>query len=124
MSVFRLQGSRVYYVNKEIANLSISFPRDQLLSMGTMIGKFTKASAISSVHMISGANIIADGQVPHQLNGSGSPGATRPVQGTYHNLSISTRHANSISLAQVWIKANGVMVSLIFQLPIGSAVPC
>ncbi|KAI2765329.1 hypothetical protein DTO012A8_9452 [Penicillium roqueforti] len=42
MSVFRLQGSRVYYVNKEIANLSISFPRDQLLSMGTMIGKYTK----------------------------------------------------------------------------------
>ncbi|KAI2723123.1 uncharacterized protein N7518_002387 [Penicillium psychrosexuale] len=44
MSVFRLQGSRVYYVDKEIANLSISFPRDQLLSMGTMIGKYTKAS--------------------------------------------------------------------------------
>lgn len=42
MSVFRLQGSRVYYVNKEIANLSVSFPRDELLSMGTMVGKFTK----------------------------------------------------------------------------------
>lgn len=117
MSVFRLQGSRVYYVNKEIANLSISFPRDQLLSMGTMIGKYTKASVISSVHiLISDANIMADGQVPHQPNSSGSPGATRPVQGTYHNLDNSTRHANSISLAQVWIKANGVMVSLIFQL--------
>ncbi|KXG52713.1 Pseudouridine synthase/archaeosine transglycosylase [Penicillium griseofulvum] len=41
-SVFRLQGSRVYYVNKDIANLSVSFPRDVLLSCGTMIGKFTK----------------------------------------------------------------------------------
>lgn len=42
MSVFRLQGSRVYYVNKEIANLSVSFPRETLLSCGTMVGKFTK----------------------------------------------------------------------------------
>ncbi|KAJ5558993.1 Pseudouridine synthase/archaeosine transglycosylase [Penicillium sp. DV-2018c] len=42
LSVFRLQGSRVYYVKKEIANLSVSFPRDVLLSMGTMVGKFTK----------------------------------------------------------------------------------
>ncbi|KAJ5506728.1 hypothetical protein LT330_010432 [Penicillium expansum] len=42
MSVFRLQGSRVYYVNKEIANLSVSFPRETLLSIGTMVGKFTK----------------------------------------------------------------------------------
>ncbi|KAJ5783052.1 Pseudouridine synthase/archaeosine transglycosylase [Penicillium paradoxum] len=41
-SVFRLQGSRVYYVDKSIANLSVSFPRDALLSMGTMVGKFTK----------------------------------------------------------------------------------
>ncbi|KGO65579.1 Pseudouridine synthase/archaeosine transglycosylase [Penicillium italicum] len=47
MSVFRLQGSRVFYVNKEIANLSVSFPRETLLSCGTMIGKFTKASDIS-----------------------------------------------------------------------------
>jgi 60S ribosome subunit biogenesis protein NIP7 len=45
LSVFRLQGSRVYYVKKEIANLSISFPRDVLLSMGTMVGKFTKVSS-------------------------------------------------------------------------------
>ncbi|KAJ5873931.1 Pseudouridine synthase/archaeosine transglycosylase [Penicillium soppii] len=42
LSVFRLQGSRVYYVDKELANLSTSIPRDQLLSMGTMVGKFTK----------------------------------------------------------------------------------
>ncbi|KAJ5468955.1 Pseudouridine synthase/archaeosine transglycosylase [Penicillium sp. IBT 31633x] len=41
-SVFRLQGSRVFYVPKTIANLSVSFPRDALLSMGTMVGKFTK----------------------------------------------------------------------------------
>jgi 60S ribosome subunit biogenesis protein NIP7 len=44
LSVFRLQGSRVYYVDKELANLSTSIPRDQLLSMGTQVGKFTKVS--------------------------------------------------------------------------------
>lgn len=77
----------------------------------------------SAVIPVSHANMLADGQVPHQPDSSGSPGATRPVQGTYNNISIATRHhANSISLAQVWIKANGVMVSLIFQFPVGSAV--
>ncbi|KAJ5178448.1 uncharacterized protein N7500_001147 [Penicillium coprophilum] len=41
-SVFRLQGSRVYYMRKDLANLSVSFPRDALLSCGTLIGKMTK----------------------------------------------------------------------------------
>ncbi|KAJ5313473.1 uncharacterized protein N7443_000357 [Penicillium atrosanguineum] len=40
--VFRLQGSRVYYMPLAIANLATSIPRDNLLSAGTQMGKFTK----------------------------------------------------------------------------------
>lgn len=40
--VFRLHGSRVYYVRLSIANLATSIPRDNLLSLGTCVGKFTK----------------------------------------------------------------------------------
>ncbi|PGH23772.1 hypothetical protein AJ80_02202 [Polytolypa hystricis UAMH7299] len=40
--VFRLHGSRVYYVRLSIANIATSIPRDSLLSLGTCIGKFTK----------------------------------------------------------------------------------
>jgi len=40
--VFRLHESRVYYVRLSIANLATSIARDNLLSLGTCIGKFTK----------------------------------------------------------------------------------
>lgn len=40
--VFRIQGSRVYYVKLSIANLATSIARDNLLSLGTCIGKFTR----------------------------------------------------------------------------------
>ncbi|KAJ5894718.1 60S ribosome subunit biogenesis protein NIP7 [Penicillium taxi] len=40
--VFRLQGSRVYYMPLRLANLAVSIPRDNLLCVGTQIGKFTK----------------------------------------------------------------------------------
>ncbi|CDM31258.1 60S ribosome subunit biogenesis protein NIP7 [Penicillium roqueforti FM164] len=71
MSVFRLQGSRVYYVNKEIANLSISFPRDQLLSMGTMIGKYTKATLdLLAQHARYKVWIKANGVMPLLYGGS------------------------------------------------------
>ena len=40
--VFRLQESRVYYVKLSIANLATSIARDNLLSLGTCLGKFTK----------------------------------------------------------------------------------
>jgi 60S ribosome subunit biogenesis protein NIP7 len=40
--VFRIQGSRVYYVRESIANLATSVARDNLLSLGTCLGKFTK----------------------------------------------------------------------------------
>jgi len=41
--VFRIQGSRVYYVKESVANLATSIPRANLLSLGTCIGKFTKS---------------------------------------------------------------------------------
>lgn len=40
--VFRMIGSRIYYVPLSLANLATSIPRDCLLSMGTAIGKLTK----------------------------------------------------------------------------------
>ena len=40
--VFRLHGSRVYYVRLSLANLATSIPRGELLSLGTCVGKFTK----------------------------------------------------------------------------------
>ncbi|OJJ44884.1 hypothetical protein ASPZODRAFT_134290 [Penicilliopsis zonata CBS 506.65] len=41
-NVFRLHGSRVYFMRLSLANLATSIPRDNLLSLGTCIGKFTK----------------------------------------------------------------------------------
>ncbi|QDS75160.1 ribosome biosynthesis protein nip7 [Venturia effusa] len=41
-SVFRVQGSRIYYVRESLANLATSVARDNLLSLGTCFGKFTK----------------------------------------------------------------------------------
>lgn len=40
--VFRIQKDRVYYVRESIANLATSVARDNLLSLGTCLGKFTK----------------------------------------------------------------------------------
>ncbi|KAK5085751.1 ribosome biosynthesis protein nip7 [Lithohypha guttulata] len=40
--VFRLHESRVYYVKLSLANLATSVARDNLLCLGTCIGKFTK----------------------------------------------------------------------------------
>ncbi|KAJ5239203.1 60S ribosome subunit biogenesis protein NIP7 [Penicillium chermesinum] len=40
--VFRLQGSRVYYAPLALVNYATSIPRDQLLCIGTQIGKFSK----------------------------------------------------------------------------------
>lgn len=40
--VFRLHDSRVYYLRLGLANLATSVARDNLLSLGTCLGKFTK----------------------------------------------------------------------------------
>lgn len=37
--VFRVQGNRVYYVRESLANLATSVARDNLLSLGTCLGK-------------------------------------------------------------------------------------
>jgi len=41
--VFRLHKDRVYYVAQHIANLATSLPRQNLLSLGTCLGKFSKS---------------------------------------------------------------------------------
>ncbi|KAL8824174.1 MAG: hypothetical protein Q9191_005246 [Dirinaria sp. TL-2023a] len=40
--VFRLHDSRVYYMRLALANLATSVARENLLSLGTCLGKFTK----------------------------------------------------------------------------------
>lgn len=40
--VFRLHESRVYYVRLSLANLAACVARENLLSLGTCLGKFTK----------------------------------------------------------------------------------
>lgn len=40
--VFRISHNRVYYVRESLAGLATSVARDNLLSLGTCIGKFTK----------------------------------------------------------------------------------
>lgn len=40
--VFRLHESRVYYLPLPLANLATSISRENLLSLGTCLGKFTK----------------------------------------------------------------------------------
>lgn len=41
-NVFRLHGTRVYYLPLSLANLATSVARANLLSVGTCIGKFSK----------------------------------------------------------------------------------
>ena len=41
-NVFRLHHSRVYYLSLALANLATSIRRENLLSLGTCLGKFTK----------------------------------------------------------------------------------
>lgn len=42
-NVFRLSQNRVYVVRLSMANLATSIARDNLLSLGTCLGKFTKS---------------------------------------------------------------------------------
>src|SRR5271163_1613908 len=55
--VFRLHESRVYYVRLSLAKLAGSIPRDNLLSLGTCLGKFTKSGKFR-IH-ITALDIIA-----------------------------------------------------------------
>jgi 60S ribosome subunit biogenesis protein NIP7 len=55
--VFRVQQNRVYYVRESIANIATSVARDNLLSLGNCIGKFTKSGQFR-IH-ITALDIIA-----------------------------------------------------------------
>lgn len=55
--VFRIQNSRVYYVRESVANFATSIARDNLLSLGTCLGKFTKTGKFR-IH-ITALDIIA-----------------------------------------------------------------
>ncbi len=55
--VFRIQNSRVYYVRESMANFATSVARDNLLSLGTCLGKFTKTGKFR-IH-ITALDIIA-----------------------------------------------------------------
>lgn len=41
-NVFRISGSRCYYIRSSLSNLATSVARDNLLSLGICLGKFTK----------------------------------------------------------------------------------
>lgn len=41
--VFRLHGARVFYCRLSVANMATSVARDNLASLGTCLGKFTKS---------------------------------------------------------------------------------
>ena len=41
--MFRLIKDRVFYINATIANMASNVPREELLSAGMLIGKFTKS---------------------------------------------------------------------------------
>ena len=41
-NVFRMHGSRVYYMPLSLANLATSIARPNLLSLGTCVGKYSK----------------------------------------------------------------------------------
>ncbi|CAI6334519.1 unnamed protein product [Periconia digitata] len=77
--VFRVQGSRVYYVRESLANLATSVKRDNLLSLGTCLGKFTKtgkfrlhitALSIIAPHARYKIWVKANGEMPFLYGGN------------------------------------------------------
>ncbi|KAJ5184268.1 60S ribosome subunit biogenesis protein NIP7 [Penicillium capsulatum] len=77
--VFRLIGSRVYYMPLKLANLAVSIPRDNLLTVGTQIGKFTKTGKfrlnITALNVVSEHSrykvwIKANGEMPLLYGGN------------------------------------------------------
>merc|ERR1712032_523784 len=55
--VLRLHNSRVYYMSEAMVRLATSFARDQLIAMGTCLGKMTKSGEfrlqITGLHVLS-----------------------------------------------------------------------
>jgi 60S ribosome subunit biogenesis protein NIP7 len=91
--VFRLQGNRVYYVKKSLADLSTSFARDTLLSLGICIGKFTKTGKFR-IH-ITGSFIL-----PRRIQVAWLANVV-----AWLALDVIAPHARY----KVWIKDNGIM---------------
>lgn len=48
---FRLHRDRVYYVSEAIMRLSISVARQNLVSVGTCLGKFSSKAGVFKLHV-------------------------------------------------------------------------
>ncbi|KAJ5690660.1 hypothetical protein N7462_005052 [Penicillium macrosclerotiorum] len=77
--VFRLQRDRVFYCSLTQANLASAIPRANLLSIGTLMGKFTKtgkfrlhitALAVIAPHARSKLYIKQNGEMPFLYGGN------------------------------------------------------
>ncbi|KAF1357280.1 60S ribosome subunit biogenesis protein NIP7 [Lizonia empirigonia] len=78
-NVFRVQGSRCYYVRESLANLATSVARDNLLSLGICLGKFTKtgkfrlhitALSVIAPHARYKVWVKANGEMPFLYGGN------------------------------------------------------
>ncbi|KAJ4358832.1 ribosome biosynthesis protein nip7 [Ascochyta clinopodiicola] len=78
-NVFRVQGSRCYYVRESLANLATSVARDNLLSLGICLGKFTKtgkfrlhitALSVIAPHARYKVWVKANGEMPYLYGGN------------------------------------------------------
>jgi 60S ribosome subunit biogenesis protein NIP7 len=74
-----LQGSRCYYVRESLANLATSVARDNLLSLGICLGKFTKtgkfrlhitALSVIAPHARYKVWVKANGEMPFLYGGN------------------------------------------------------
>lgn len=99
--VFRVQGSRVYYVKLSVANLATSIARDNLMSLGICLGKFTKTMKFR-------LHITAYVHHHHQAPRMFSPPSPE------HELTRSRENRLDLiaplARYKVWIKPNGVQV--------------
>lgn len=73
------QGSRCYYVRESLANLATSVARDNLLSLGICLGKFTKtgkfrlhitALSVIAPHARYKVWVKANGEMPYLYGGN------------------------------------------------------
>jgi 60S ribosome subunit biogenesis protein NIP7 len=78
-SLTRSQGSRCYYVRESLANLATSVARDNLLSLGICLGKFTKtgkfrlhvtALSVIAPHARYKVWVKANGEMPYLYGGN------------------------------------------------------
>jgi len=115
-NVFRLHESRVYYVRLSLANLATSIARDNLLSLGTCVGRCSHATMIS----YASANMMLP-----KLSGPQFSGPLRRdilhflvltrITGKFTKTGKFRLHITALDVIapharyKVWIKANGEM---------------